>query len=199
MAIASLNNEEELIFKISKGDKRAFAVLFDGYYKTLAAYILKLTESIEITEEIVQDIFIKIWINRENLENINNFSNYIFILSKNQTLNYLRKKANDQIKLKAWERELEGEVLAKDDHDAIELFRLLIDQAIDKLPAQQKKIYQLSRQERLKYDEIAKKLKISFETVKKHIYLATKAIKVYVSNHMDDVVLMILLSQIVFF
>lgn len=199
MALVALNNEADLIKKVSQGDKRAFTVLFDAHYKSLANYVFKLTESLEVAEEIVQDVFIKIWIKREELGHINSFSNYIFILSKNQTLNYLRKKANDQLKFKAWEKEFEGEALEEADHEQAEAFRLLIDRAIEQLPAQQKKIYLLSREERLKYDEIAAELSISSETVKKHVYLATKTIKEYVRNHMDDVILMILLSQVIIF
>lgn len=199
MAFVALKNEADLIEKVSKGDKLAFTILFNAHYKSLGSYVFKLTESIEVAEEIVQDVFIKIWLKREGLVNINNFSNYIFILSKNQTLNYLRKKANDQLKFKAWEKEFEGEALEEADHEQADAYRLLIDRAIEQLPAQQKKIYLLSREERLKYDEIAAELSISSETVKKHVYLATKAIKEYVRNHMDDVILMILLSQVIIF
>jgi RNA polymerase sigma-70 factor (family 1) len=190
-------NEVELIQKVANGDRRAFTVLFNSHYKSLSGYVYKLTESLEVAEEIVQDVFVKIWLKRETLESINNFSNYIFILSKNQTLNYLRQKANDQIRLKEWENEYEQAV--KDDLDQTEAFCLLIDEAINELPMQQKKIYQFSRGEKLKYEEIATELNISSETVKKHMYLASKAIKEYVKNHIDNVVLIFLLTQTIIF
>ncbi|WP_316805614.1 RNA polymerase sigma-70 factor [Pedobacter nototheniae] len=197
MALVTLSNEAELIKKVSQGDKRAFTILFNAHYKSLASYVFKLTESLEVAEEIVQDVFIKIWLKKESLEHIHHFGNYIFILSKNQTLNYLRKKANDELKFKTWEKEFEGENPEESSYEQAENFRLLIDKAIENLPPQQKKIYLLSREEKLKYEEIAKMLNISPETVKKHIYVASKAIKEYVKNHMDDIVLMILLSQII--
>jgi len=199
MAIAPLSNETELILKISKGDKRAFTILFEGYYKSLAAYIFKLTESMELTEEIVQDVFIKVWLKRETLAEINSFSNYLFILSKNKTLNSLRKQARYCTHFQSLEKELETDIRMEEENDVYEDFRLLIDHAVERLPQQQKRIYQLSRFERLKYEEIAQQLNLSAETVKKHMYLATKTIKEYVHNHMDEVVAYILLCGIIFF
>lgn len=199
MAIAPLSNESELILKISNGDKRAFTILFEGYYKSLAAYVFKLTESMELTEEIVQDVFIKVWLKRETLTQISSFSNYLFILSKNKTLNQLRKQARYSTHFQSLEKELETDVRVEEESDLYEDFRLLIDNAIERLPQQQKRIYHLSRFERLKYEEIAQQLNLSAETVKKHMYLATKTIKEYVHNHMDEIVAYVLLCGIVFF
>ncbi|WP_316750624.1 RNA polymerase sigma-70 factor [Pedobacter gandavensis] len=198
MAIAPLSNEAELILKIHQGDKRAFTILFEWYYKSLAAYIFKLTESIEITEEIVQDVFIKVWLKRETLPGISSFSNYLFILSRNKTLNQLRKQARYSSHFQSLEKELETDLRVEEENDVYEDFRLLIDQAIEGLPPQQKRIFQLSRFERLKYEEIAQQLNLSSETVKKHMYLATKTIKEYVHSHMDEVVISILLCGIFF-
>lgn len=198
MAIRFLNNEAELIQKIAKGDKRAFTILFDAYYKLLASYVFKLTESLEVTEEIVQDVFIKIWLKRAELGHVNNFSGYIFILSKNQTLNYLRKKARDLLKFKTWEKESENDTSESSDHEQVEAIHFLIDQAMGYLTVQQKKIYLLSREKKLKYEEIAAVLNISSETVKKHVYLASRTIKEYVRKHTDDIVLMILFSPVIF-
>lgn len=198
MAIAPLSNETELIQKISKGDKRAFTTLFEGYYKSLAGYIFKLTESMEITEEIVQDVFIKVWLKREILTGINSFSDYLFILSRNKTLNYLRKQARYSSHFQSLEKELETDIRTEEENDIYEDFRLLIDAAIERLPQQQKRIYQLSRFDKLKYEEIAQQLNLSTETVKKHMYLATKTIKEYVHSHMDEVVAYILIGGIIF-
>lgn len=196
MSFVVLNNEGDLLKEISNGNKKAFATIFNAHYQSLASYVFKLTESMEVTEEIVQDVFIKIWLKRENLQQINSFANYIFILSKNQTLNYLRKKANDELRRKNWEKETDGGACKENEDEQLENFRVLVEKAIDQLPEQQKRAYLLSRNEKLKYEEIACRLKISPETVKKHIYLASRCIKDYVKTHMDEVVIMILLSQI---
>lgn len=196
MAVITLDDEAVLIDKISKGDKRAFTILFDARYKSLGSYVFKLTESVVVAEEIVQDVFVKIWLGREKLTAINNISNYLFILSRNQTLNYLRKKASDELKLKTYEMEFDQ--INAEDTLQTEAFRQLLDEAIARLPLQQKKIYQLSREQKLKYEEIAQQLNLSTETVKKHMYLASKTLKEYLKDHFDDIVLMILLTPFVF-
>ena len=199
MGLTPVKNEAELLALVAKGDERAFTELFDAYYRQLGEYVYKLTESIEVTEEIVQDVFIKIWLKRETLPGLDNFSYYLFILSKNQTLNHLRKKANDKVRQLEWLKQFEEEAYMPDDTPVIEEYRSLIDDAIEKLPPQQKKVYKMSREERLKHEEIAKILDISPETVKKHIKLALRFIKNELSSQNDAVIVLVLSTPLIFF
>jgi RNA polymerase sigma-70 factor (family 1) len=198
VALRPLKNEAHLLSLVAKGDQRAFSELFDAYYKQLGEYIFKLTESIEVTEEIVQDVFIKVWLKKETLKELDNFVYYLFILSKNQTLNHLRKKANDKVRQLEWLKQFETETYTIDDNSIAEEYRALIDSAIAKLPPQQKKVYQLSRYERLKHEEIAKILNISPETVKKHMKLALRFIKNELSAQNNTVIVMILSTPLFF-
>jgi len=199
LGLTPVKNEAELLALVAKGDERAFTELFDAYYRQLGEYVYKLTESIEVTEEIVQDVFIKIWLKRETLPELDNFSYYLFILSKNQTLNHLRKKANDKVRQLEWLKQFEEEAYMPDDTPVIEEYRSLIDDAIEKLPPQQKKVYKMSREERLKHEEIAKILDISPETVKKHIKLALRFIKNELSSQNDAVIVLVLSTPLIFF
>ena len=199
MGLTPVKNEAELLALVAKGEERAFTELFDAYYRQLGEYVYKLTESIEVTEEIVQDVFIKIWLKREALPELDNFSYYLFILSKNQTLNHLRKKANDKVRQLEWLKQFEEEAYMPDDTPVIEEYRSLIDDAIEKLPPQQKKVYKMSREERLKHEEIAKILNISPETVKKHIKLALRFIKNDLSSQNDAVIILVLSTPLIFF
>lgn len=198
MALIPVKNEAYLLALVAKGDQRAFTELFDAYYKQLGEYVYKLTESIEVTEEIVQDVFIKIWLKREILAELDNFSYYLFILSKNQTLNHLRKKANDKVRQLEWLKQFEEETYTIDNSSVIEEYRILMDNAIEKLPPQQKKVYKLSREERLKHEEIAIILNISPETVKKHAKLALRFIKNELSSQNDAVIVVILSTPLLF-
>lgn len=198
MALKPVKNEANILALVANGDQRAFNELFDAYYKQLGEYVYKLTESIEVTEEIVQDVFIKIWLKREILVELDNFSYYLFILSKNQTLNHLRKKANDKVRQLEWLKQFEEEVYTLDTDSIIEEYRVLIDNAIEKLPPQQKKVYKLSREERLKYEEIAKILNISPETVKKHVKLALRFIKNELSSQNEAVIVLVLSTPLLF-
>lgn len=198
MTILSMPDEKELMQKVSKGDKRAFTLLFDHYYKSLGSYVYRLTESLEAAEDIVQEVFIKIWMKRATLVSINSFSDYLFILSKHQTLNHLRKQANYTLRFKPLDEGLEKDIRVEESDESFEEFRLLVEQAIGNLPQQQMKIYQLSKFDRLKYEEIAVQLNLSPETVKKHMYLASKAIKAHIKTHLNNPVFLILLTPLIF-
>ena len=199
MTIAPIPNERALIEQISKGDEKAFTILFDGYYKSLGSYVFRLTESMEAAEEIVQDVFVNIWQKKATLPEVKNLCDYLFILSRNKTLNYLRKHANQQIKFQIWEKEFGSDLKTSESESNMEPFYLLVDIALDQLPPQQKKVFQMSRVQRLKYDEIAKQLNLSTETIKKHIHLASNNIKAYIKNNLDRVVLIILILLFIFF
>ncbi|MDN5285420.1 MAG: polymerase sigma-70 factor [Mucilaginibacter sp.] len=197
MAIKSLVNERVLLVKVAAGNERAFKELFDFYYSDLGEYVFRLTNSLAISEEIVQDTFIKIWVKREILSELKSFRNYLFIVCRNQTYDQLRKvayKHNMQKKLELYFQQ-ESETEFTEAH--IDHYRVLIDNAVDRLPPQAKKVYLFSRHERLKYEEIAILLNISPETVKKHIQYAVNFIKKDVHAKIDMGILLILLSPLI--
>jgi RNA polymerase sigma-70 factor (ECF subfamily) len=184
-----------LLAEVAVGNERAFKVLFDGYYNALGEYIYQLTESRDLAQEIVQDCFLKVWVKRSELSGIQNFSNYLFILCRNQAYNALRKKANERNVLQVFGQMMEGDLSGEGEQSAAE-YRRLLDAAIDKLPPQAQKVYLLSRDKRLKYEEIARLLDISSETVKKHIQYANKFIRDDLRGHMNLAVLTVLLTPL---
>lgn len=188
----TLNNEKELLSLAATGNEAAFAQLFYAYHNKLGAYVFRFTQSREITEEIVQDVFLKIWLNRHTLSSIENFGSYIYVLSKNHTLNCLRSLAKERVRNKQIEKnylENHPECIPEDSDNTN---YALVDRAINALPPQQQKAYILSRRERMKYEEIASYMCISRETVKKYLQLATHFIIRYVREH--NTTLLILLA-----
>lgn len=184
--------EKELIWQVSKSNEHAFATLFHRYHLHLAAFVYKLTDSYELTEEVVQEIFLKIWINRAKLQYVKSFKAYLFIAAKNHSINCLKKAVKEkQVRLR-WEKEYKLE--SSEDH--LTNYHLLLDKAIDKLPPQQQKVYVLSKHQHLKYAEIADEMGISKETVKSYLKLATNTIISYVKKH--SYVFFILLTKIKF-
>ena len=177
-----LHNEKAVLLQVAQGDEQAFRLLFGAYHQPLAIHVYRLTESAELTEEIVQDVFLKIWMSREALVEVNQFSAYLFVVSKNQALNALRKIARERVRQQAWVQE-NGPAETGDDRQGY--YYSLIDKAIEQLPAQQQKVYLLSRHERLKHREIAERMGISSETVKKYMQLAIASISDYVRNNVD--------------
>ena len=189
MTIRPLHNENDILNKIASGDMRAFTCLFDAHYKHLGQYVFRLTESKEVAEEIVQDVFVKIWARREELVFVDSFINYLFIITRNSAYRFLKEKATAHIKQQEWEKQYKEEHYLPDHVSPEEDFCRMIDQLVEKLPAQQKKVYELSRVANLKHVEIAQMLNISPETVKKHIMAASKFIKKGISEKKDLVFL----------
>jgi RNA polymerase sigma-70 factor (family 1) len=196
MPITPHHNEQDLLAKIAVGDESAFAEIFKWYYEGLGNQILRLTESITLTEEIVQDAFVQIWLKRETLTEINNFSAYLFILCRNQAFAVLKKLAKEKKLQPIVEKHLQWEADFDDLENPSEHFRLMIAEAVKKLPLQQQRIYLLSRQEKLKYEEIASQLNISPETVKTQIYNSVKFIRKHLESKIAPAVIMVLTSAL---
>jgi len=199
VAVEIIHNEKEILRRVSEGDQRSFTLLFDLYYQNLGIYIYKITESREITEEIIQDVFIKIWEKRDELTSIDSFKAYLFVLSKNKTLDYLRKIAKARVRQLALQQEIEEDSYEIDNLSPLEEYSLIIEETVSQLPPQQQKVYHLSRHEKLKYEEIAVQMGISKETVKKHMKLALVFLKQRVKAQIESAFLSALLFISLFF
>jgi RNA polymerase sigma-70 factor (ECF subfamily) len=163
----SINREKILLSKVAEGDEHAFAELFKNYYNLLGTFIMRLTESAPLTQEIVQDVFVKIWVNRSVLADVECFKAYLIVVARNHAFNSLKQIAREKSRQKEWvDSVLRLAANAPDEADTIHT-NDLIEKAIDLLPPQQKKVYLLSRRDGMRQDEIAKQLDISLETVKK--------------------------------
>ncbi|MCE7067147.1 RNA polymerase sigma factor [Dyadobacter sp. CY326] len=187
---ALLNGEKEILQQVASGNERAFRALFNKYHHKLGSYIFHILKSDELAEEIVQDVFLKVWTNRASLGEINNFQAYLLVISKNHALNCLKKIANEKAltsHLDVWNLETQPEESSEDNERYS-----LVDQAIDQLPKQQKLVYLLSRHERLQYAEIANRLSISQKTVKKYLQISTESITCYIRKNLTISTLLIM-------
>ncbi|TSD67344.1 sigma-70 family RNA polymerase sigma factor [Inquilinus sp. KBS0705] len=184
--------ERELLLRVASGDEHSFSDLFNAYHQHLGMHIYRITESAELAEEVVQDIFLKIWLNRETLTAVQNFKAYLFVISKNHALNCLRKLAKERMHQITVEDNILALQPATDGNDSPDYYTLL-DEAIDHLPPQQQKVYLLSRHNRLKYDEIATQMGLSRETVKKYLQGATHSITNFVQANIDVTLLLLML------
>lgn len=198
MSIRPIHNEHEILKKVASGDARAFTYLFDTYYKHLGQYVFRLTESTEVAEEIVQDVFVKIWSRRSELVGIESFTNYLFIISRNSTYRFLKEKANAHLKQLEWEKQYKEEFYSLENVTPEDAFCTMVDKLVQKLPPQQRKVYEMSRVERMKHSEIAAMLCISIETVKKHIMSANKFIKSSIAENNELLFLLFLTGLLLF-
>jgi RNA polymerase sigma-70 factor (ECF subfamily) len=183
MESSRFKNEEELLTRIARGDQRAFTEIFNFYHRYVYNYGRKLTKSEDQASEIVQDVFLKIWLSREKLNEVKNFGAYLNRVVRNHSLNVIRKLAQDarsatQLKI----NNPESENATDKTLDYNESNRIL-SRAIENLSPQQRTAYTLCHIEGLKYDEAAKKMNVSSRTVQAHMHQALKHIRVHFNKH----------------
>nr|WP_295923846.1 sigma-70 family RNA polymerase sigma factor [uncultured Dyadobacter sp.] len=175
--LTAMHRENEILQQVAQGNERAFAELFNHFHQPLGLHIFKFTKSEQLAEEVVQDVFLKIWLNRKLLLKIENFRVYLYVISKNAAFNCLKKVAYESARIV--DLDLEDDTIAAETSEEDHRY-LLIDEAIDQLPPQQKLVYLLRRHERLSYAEISDRMKISKETVKKYLQIATESISMHI-------------------
>lgn len=162
---------------MANDDKKALEELFNYYYPRLYNFskmFLKLEEGID---DILQEVFIKIWNNRSNIRNSSSFNPFIFTITRNLLLNELRKQLNNQkLKDKVQKLSIAEEYNSFEKLEYSEL-QGIVDQIIDKLPEKQQQVFILSRTHGLSHKEISEKLNISVKTVEYHITQSTSSIK----------------------
>lgn len=172
-----LFNEKEYFIRMSQGDEAAFTEIFFHYSARIHPFIKKMTRSEEVTEELVQDVFVSLWKSREKLPEINNYSAYIFTFATNRTYNYLKVKAREIKRLQALaavEKDFTNNTIETID---LNESRELINELVNELAPQQKLIYKLTREEGLSHEEIALQLNISKNTVKNHLVKTLKFLR----------------------
>lgn len=183
------NDENQLLLRVAEGDQTAFTVLFDKYHHELGTFIFGITRSKELTEEIVLDAFLKIWMTREVLADVKNFKAYLFTISRNAAITMLRKAIRERANHTEWNKGQSTHLQEEPDNKEFHLS--LIDEAINQLSPQRKKIYQLSREKGLKYEEIATLMGISKFTVRAHIQQAVGSILQFVRSRTNNELLLI--------
>jgi RNA polymerase sigma-70 factor, ECF subfamily len=182
--------EHYLIESIKKGDQKSFEFLFRSYYSKLCKHARSIVQNEETAEDLVMDVFAKIWEEESLLAATSSISGYLFRSVHNQCLNYLTRKHKRFSELNAETIEqLNALILPYDLFDPfesvnIEELSLRIEQSIDKLPEESRKIFIMSRKEELSHKEIAKQLGLSENTVKVQIYRALIKLRVLLKEYL---------------
>lgn len=166
-------HEKKLLDLVSKGDEAAFNELFELYYASVYTAAVKLLHSTTAAEEVVQDVFLDVWMQRHKLPQIENFPAWLNRVSRNIIFTAF----NRSIKYKY--EELPEEVIIEVDGDNIERYREILKEAVQRLPAKQKETYILIKEEGRKRSEVAEMLNVSQETVKYNLDEAMRKIRGY--------------------
>jgi len=163
-----------LIAKIKQNDYQVFNHLFFKYYASLCSYVTTIVEDSSVSEDIVQNLFVKFWSDRKKIIIHTNIEHYLFKAAKNGAFNYLRSEANRKKAIKKLEI---TDCLEVEECLTQEEFLYKLEECINQLPERSKEVFLLSRYEELKQKEIAEKLNISVKTIKNQIWKSLKYLK----------------------
>lgn len=180
-----LDNERELLDKMIQGDESAFTLLYRSYSSLLFAKINRMVNDQETAKELLQDVFFKLWLQKENIDLEKSFRSFLFTIAVNLVYDHFRKIAKDR---KYAQSVLETAVdYYTHSEEALENKESmkLIKQAIDLLPPQRKQIFMLCRFEGKTYEQVAELLSISPSTVRDHIVKGNKTVKEYLLRNPD--------------
>lgn len=189
------NHEEDfvLIQQLRQNEVAAFIELYNRYHTKMYGWLIQFVKFPELAEDIIQETFLKVWEVRHRLQPHQSFPAYLYRISRNKAFKWLKKISRDE--------ELRSRVMI---HSAIESsdpekdfqwqqYQLLLENAVDNLPEQRKKVFKLCRQNYKTYDEVALELGISPNTVKEHMIKAVKDLRQYFYKY-ERITLMIYVS-----
>ena len=171
------SNEKDWINLLIEGDELAFEKLYRLYSERLLAYLIRLLKSEDMACEVLHEVFIKLWNNRQHIDATQSFRSYLFRIAENCVYDFFRKAARD--------KKLQTILIhsACEDYNPIEEAvymkerSQLLQEAIDALPPKRRQVFQMIKIEQRSYEEVSHMLHVSVSTVNDHIVKATKSIR----------------------
>lgn len=190
----SKNTNKELIKLLKKDDVQAFDELYHIYSKKLFGFVYKYVKIKSDAEEIVQEVFVKIWESRKKINLAYSFDSFLFTTAYNHTINILRKRVNEEKYIEHL-KSVQEQISSQSVIEEIQYNQLKeqYQQIIRLLTPRQKEVFLLSREKGLSHQEIAEKLQISKNTVENHISKALELIKSKMNNGLLSSVLFVFL------
>ncbi|MBX2875967.1 MAG: RNA polymerase sigma-70 factor [Saprospiraceae bacterium] len=179
---------DDTINAIRNGEIEAFERLFKAHYPDLYAFGYRFVQDRSQVEDLIQDVFLHIWENRAQLEIRSSIQAYLKTAVKNKALSHLRSYYHLQVAMvPPDEVPAPTSVAASEDKPDTEILMQLVQRGIEQLPKQCRLIFQLSRQSGLTYDEIARELGVSKETVKSQIKIALQKLRAFLGKHWEAI------------
>lgn len=171
----SIQIETKTLEALRNGDHRAFEKVFVNYYNRIRSFIFGYIKSESDAEELAEDLFVNLWINRSSIDVSKSFNAYLHTIARNTSINFLKHKylhevCLDQIQCFEHSSSSEEDFIAKE-------LGLLLDRVVSKMPEQRRTIYVLSRNEGLSNSEIAERLGTTKRNVESQLSLALKEIR----------------------
>lgn len=186
MSFTQKYNDQELLWELKTGNGEAFTVLYNQYSAPMYYNVLKMVKDESVAEEIVQDIFTKIWQKREALNIEGSFASYIYRVAQNSVIDSFRKMQRDRELLEKFKKLASGNYEHVEEEVCFRESDLLLQKAIETLPPQQKKVYQLCELEGCTYKDTAFRMEIGHHTVKEYLSKARLTVRTFIEKNMDN-------------
>jgi RNA polymerase sigma-70 factor (ECF subfamily) len=188
---------EEVLIRMTEGDESAFTSIYRHYHPALYIYLLRFCKIPDLAEDLVHDVFLKIWEIRDRIDPALPFTGYLYRIARNHAFKTIKKLAQDEglqeqvLEQLAATGSAQPEQLVKEKE-----YERLFREALGRLGPQRLNVFRLCRQEGKSYDEAAAILGISRNAVKKHMVLSMRFIHDYIYRHGDLLLTIVLLLKI---
>ncbi|WP_188315827.1 RNA polymerase sigma factor [Chitinophaga agrisoli] len=189
-------NERELLLLIAGGDEQAFAAVFHHYRNNIYRTAYRLTDSATTAEDVLQEVFLAIWMNRAALPEIGNFPAYLLTIARNQIINSFKKACRQQDAVLALSGMPALNTTDPDQRLQEQEYDKLLQQAVAMLPPRQAEVYRMIKIEGLSRFQAAQQLQVSPETVKTHMELAIKKIRAFCLAHIGLQLLWMVITRL---
>lgn len=203
MPANSPHHEKQLLEQVAAGDEGAFKVLFDHYRGKLYHYVFSMIKSRESAEEIVTDVFMKIWTGRDMAAEIRNLNAFLFRIAYHKSIDFLRAAArNRALADLLWENVAARQASAQpavsertDGKIIMAEYEAALSKAVSLLPPRRREVYQLSREEGFSHEQIASLLNLSRHTINNHIVESRRFIQSFLLSRMNLFLLVLFLFR----
>jgi RNA polymerase sigma-19 factor, ECF subfamily len=192
------NSLPDILKRAANNDETAFREIFLGYWPQVYGTSLKLTKSRELAKDLAQEIFVKLWDNRLKLGDVKNLEAYLFTLSKNYVIDYLRKKVLDTSNAEFLEDYFSDEGMGPDRKLELKEMESVLHEAVKNLTPQLKQVFSLHRFEGLNHEQIAARLNISKTSSKTYVVRALAEIRKYIETHAGNLIFAVILALFFF-
>lgn len=176
-------NDTILIQKISEGCEKAFREIYDRYHVQMFYIAKKYLKDAGMSEDAVQDIFVKVWQKRRELVHVNSIKSYLFTMVRNHVLNMLRDRKSELTSISSVKEEKLPAKNPTEEKLQYSEYETVLRKGVSELSGRKREVFELRTIKGLTNSEVAEHLQIHVRTVKTHYYNSSKFIRTYLKNH----------------
>nr|WP_255670441.1 RNA polymerase sigma-70 factor [Mucilaginibacter sp. UR6-11] len=180
---------------IVNDDNKAFTIIYNRYFHQLKRFVLRILKSPQLTEDIIQEVFILIWANRAKLTGVKSIKAYLFITARNRALDSLKAAFRSEVAMAEIIQKFIEQRNVIDDALLDKEYHIFLDKVLATLPDRSRQIFALCREQSKSYDEVADILGVSRNAVKNHMVLSMKILRTSVKQELG-ISLMLLLAWV---